>query len=58
MENEEDSNQLRDKLNACQHYLTDTEKKNGRHKVFNFQLSKLDFSLVNEKLDQVFEKFD
>ena len=31
---------------------------NGRHKVFNFQLSKLDSNLVNEKLDQVFEKLD
>ena len=31
---------------------------NGRHKVFNFQLSKLDTNLVNEKLDQVFEKLD
>ena len=31
---------------------------NGRHKVFNFQLSKLDPNLVNEKLDQVFEKLD
>ena len=28
------------------------------HKVFNFQLSKLDHNLVNEKLDQVFEKLD
>ena len=31
---------------------------NGRHKEFNFQLSKLDSNLVNEKLDQVFEKLD
>ena len=31
---------------------------NGRHKVFNYQLSKLDSNLVNEKLDQVFEKLD
>ena len=29
---------------------------NGRHKVLIFQLSKLDPNLVNEKLDQVFEK--
>ena len=31
---------------------------NGRHNVFNFQLPKLDPHLVNEKLDQVFEKLD
>ena len=58
LENEEDSDQLRDELNACQHFLTDIEMENGRHKVFNFQLSKLDPNLVNEKLDQVFEKLD
>ena len=58
LENEEDSDQLPDELNTCQHFLTDTEMENGRHKVFNFQLSKLDPYLVNEKLDQVFENFD
>ena len=31
---------------------------NGRHKIFNFQLSKLDSNLIIEKLDQVFEKLD
>ena len=31
---------------------------NGRHIVFIFQLSKLDPVLVNEKLDQIFEKLD
>ena len=58
LENEEVSDQLRDNLNAYQHFLTDTEMENGRHKVFNFQLLKLDLNLVNEKLDQVFEKLD
>ena len=58
LENDEDSDQLRDELNACQHFLTDTEMENGRHKVFNFKLSKLDPNLVNEKLDQVFEELD
>ena len=57
-ENEEDSDQLQDELNACQHFLTDTEVENGRHKLFNFQNSKLDLYLVNEKLNQVFEKLD
>ena len=58
LEDEEDSDQLRDELNACQHFLTDTEMENGRHKVFNFHFSKLDPHLVIEKQDQVFEKFD
>ena len=55
LKNEEDSDQLEDELNACQHFLTDTEMENGRHKVFNFQLSKLDPNLVNEKMEQDFE---
>ena len=58
MENEEDSDQLRDELNACQYFLTDTELENGSHKVFNFQFSKLDPNFGNEKLEQIFEKFD
>ena len=51
MENKEDTDQLRDELNACQHFLTDTEMKNGRHKNFNFHFSKLDSNQVFEKLD-------
>ena len=31
---------------------------NGRHKVFNFQMSKLDIKIVNEKLEEVFNKLD
>ena len=58
LENEEENDQLRDELNACRHFLADTEVENGRHKVFIFQLSKLDTSLVNGKLDHVFEKLD
>ena len=38
--------------------VTDTNIENGRHKVFIFQLSKLDPNLFNEKLEQVFEKLD
>ena len=41
LENDEDSDQLRDEFNAFQHFLTDTEMRNGRHKVFNFQISKI-----------------
>ena len=35
--------------------MADSEMENERHKVFNFWFSKLDPSLVNEKMDQVFE---
>ena len=42
LEIEEDSDQLRNELNACQHFLTVTEIKNERYKVFKFHLSKLD----------------
>ena len=31
---------------------------NGRHKVFNFQMSKLDTKINNEKLEEVFNKLD
>ena len=58
LENEEYTDQRRDELNACQHLLTHTEMEIGRHKVFNFRLSKLDPNLFNEKLDQVFEKLE
>ena len=58
LENQEDTDQLRDELNACQHFLTDNEIENGRRQVFNFQFSKLDPNLVNQKLDQVFGKLD
>ena len=51
-----DSEELTKVLNACQRFSTGTEMEKGRHKVRSFQLSKLDFNLDIEKLDQVFEK--
>ena len=56
LENEEDIDQLRDELTACQHFLTDIKMEIGQHNILNFQFSKLDPNLVNGKLDQVFEK--
>ena len=32
--------------------------KNGRNKVFNFQMSKLGTKIVNEKPEEVFKKLD
>ena len=38
--------------------ILENEMENERHKELNFQFSKLDPYLYNEKLDQVFEKLD
>ena len=54
----EDGEKLKEELIACQHFLVDTEMENGRHKVFNFQMSKLDTKIINEKLEEVFNKLD
>ena len=48
-EKEEERVQLRNELNACQYFLTDNEIENGHHRVFSFQLSKLDPNIVTEK---------
>ena len=47
---------LREELESCKHYLTDTEMENGRHSVFNFAMSYFDNSLLNDKLDYVFKE--
>ena len=57
-EEEEDGEKLKEELSACQHFLVDTEMKNGRHKVFNFQMSKLDTKKINEKPEEIFNKLD
>ena len=55
---EEDGEKLKEELSACQLFLVDTEMENGRRKVFNFQLSKLDTKIIIEKLEEVFNKLD
>ena len=50
----ENGEKLKEELSACQHFLVSTEMENGRHKVFNFQMSKLDTKITNEKLEEVF----
>ena len=54
----EDGEKLKEELSACQHFLVDTEMENGRHKVFNYHMSKLDTKIINEKLEEVFNKLD
>ena len=51
-----DDQSLREELESCKHFLSDTEMKNGRHRVFNLAMSSFDVSLLNDKLDYVFKK--
>ena len=45
-----DDQSLIEELQSCKHFLTDTEKENGRHRVFKFAMSSFDMSLLNDKL--------
>ena len=47
-----------DCLSSFHHFLVDMEMENGSHKVFNFQMSKLDTKTINEKFEEVFNKLD
>ena len=58
VEEEDDGEKLKEELSACQHFLVDTEMENGRHREFNFQMSKLDTKIIIEKLEEVFNKLD
>ena len=51
-----DNQSLREELESCKHFLTDTEIENGRHRVFNFAMSSFDIFLLNDKLDYVFKE--
>ena len=53
-----DDQSLREELESCKHFLTDTEMENGRHRVFNFAMSSFDMSLLNDKLDYVFRNWN
>ena len=51
-----DDQSLREEMESCRHFLTDTAMENGRHRVFNFAMSSFDMSLLNDKLDYVFKE--
>ena len=55
---DKNNEQLQQELSACQHFVDNAEMENGRHRVFNFKLSKPDPSEINEKLKEVFEKLN
>ena len=52
---EDDDADLKEELQACQHFLVDSELEKGRHRVFNFTMSTFDNSLIIKKLDLVFK---
>ena len=52
---EDDDAELMEELQACQHFLVDSELEKGRHRVFLFAMSTFDNSLINKKLDLVFK---
>ena len=51
-----DDQSLREELESCKHFLTDTEMENGRHRVLNFAMSSSDISLLNDELDYVIKE--
>ena len=51
-----DYQSLRQELEDCKHFLTDTEMENGRQRVVYFAMSSFDMSLLNDKLDFVFKE--
>ena len=51
-----DDQKMKEELESCKHFLTDTEMETGRHRVFNFAMSSFDISLLNDKLDYVINK--
>ena len=53
---DDDDQSLKEELESCKHFLTDTEMENGRHRVFNIAMSSFDMSLLNDKLDYVFKE--
>ena len=53
-----DDEKLEEEIGACQPFLRDTEMKNGRHKVFNFQMSKLDTKIIDQKFEEIFNKLN
>ena len=51
---EDNDADLKEELQACQHFRLHSELEKGRHRVINFAMSTFDNSLINEKLDLVF----
>ena len=52
---EDDDADLKEELQACQHFLVDSELEKRRHCVLNFAMSTLGNSLINQNLALVFK---
>ena len=50
----DDDADLKEKFQACQHFLVDSELEKGRCRVFIFAMSTFDNSLIKKKLDLAF----
>ena len=53
---EVDAADLKEQLQACKHFLVDSELEKGRHPVFNFAMSTFDNSLINQNSVLVFKR--
>ena len=52
---EYDDADLKEELQACQHFLVDSEFEKVKHRVFNFATSTFDISLIIKKMDSLFK---
>ena len=55
---EDDDADLKGELQACRHFLVDSELEKGRHRVFNFAMSTFDNALIIQKLDINFKNVE
>ena len=51
-----DDQNLREDLESCKQFLTDTDIEKGRHRVFNSAMLSFDMSFLNDKVDYVFKE--
>ena len=52
---EDDDADLKEEIQACEHFFVDSELEKGRHRLSNFAMSTFDNSLINQKLKLVFK---
>ena len=48
--------ELKQEINSCNHFLVDSELEKERQTVFNFAMPSINKSILNEKLDHVFNQ--
>ena len=50
-----DDKSLKEEMEKCKYFLADSERENGRHRVYNFGTDTLDRNYLWQKLDVVFD---